>query len=290
MPPEHHIFNPADQSVDKSPCKPSTATEYSFAVKKILEKSWASPGSGSIHRMNEDLPLPKKGRENLASLLADLLGFPSADRQPEANTSGLNLYESMSPAFGNELQSAPTGTCATLQDWQQDGRAVIYENCSKCQRERCQPPPRVLPAEMYRNRNTSSSQNFASELHLKMSQEHEVAVNEGLLYQAHSDGSQSVDRQCQYEEMNGRSVTSEGKMPLQQFPSQLITKLLQFLWCPFPPWSFGMDLLFDSAPVLSLSTIKRTRFPPGFFLFNQLLVFSSHSVMFLFLCLYSSAL
>ncbi|XP_070786325.1 protein Dok-7-like [Enoplosus armatus] len=46
---------------------------------------------------------------------------------------------------------------------------------------------------------------------LKRSQEHEVAANEEVLYQAHSDGWTSVDGQCQYEEMNGREVTSEDK-------------------------------------------------------------------------------
>ncbi|XP_071316185.1 protein Dok-7-like isoform X4 [Trachinotus anak] len=211
LPPEHHIFNSADQSVDKSPCRPSTASEYSIVEENILEKSGASPGSGSILRTSEDSPLPKRGREKLASLLADLLGFPIADRPPEAKTNGLNLYESMSPAFGNELKSAPTRTCVPLQDSQQDRRAVIYENCLKCQREHCQPPPRVVPAEMFRNRNIFASQTFPSGLHLKRSQEHEVAVNEELLYQVHSDGSRSADGQCQYEEMNGRSVTSEDK-------------------------------------------------------------------------------
>ncbi|XP_056225315.1 protein Dok-7-like isoform X2 [Seriola aureovittata] len=200
-----------DQSVDKSPCRPGTAIEYSIAVKNILEKSGASPGSGSILGTSEDSLLPKRGREKLASLLADLLGFPSADRQPEAKPNRLNLYESMSPAFGNELKSAPTGTCVPLQDSQQDRRAVIYENCLKCQRDHCQPPPRVVPAEMFRNRNIYSSQTFPSRLNLKKSQGHEVAVNEELLYQAHSDGSHGVDGQCQYEEMNGCSVTSEDK-------------------------------------------------------------------------------
>ncbi|GAA6216292.1 protein Dok-7-like isoform X1 [Lates japonicus] len=202
---------PADQSVDKSPCRPSTASEYSMTVKKILEKSRASPGSGSIHWTSEDSPLPKKGREKLASLLADLLGFPTADRQPEAKINRLNLYESMSPAFGNELRLASTGTCVPLQDSQQDRRAVIYENCLKCLREHCHPPPRVVPAEMYRNRNISTLHSSPFGLHLKKRQEHEVAVNEELLHQARSDGSQSVDGQCQYEEMNGRSVTSEDK-------------------------------------------------------------------------------
>lgn len=248
LPPEHHIFNPADQSVDKSPCRPCAASEDNIAVKKIVEKPCSSPGSGSIHseekptvRTSEESLLPKKGREKLASLLADLLGFPSADRQPEAKTNSLNLYESMSPRF------APTGTCAPLQDPQQDKRAVIYENCLKCRGESCHPPPRVIPAEMYRNRNISTLQTFPTGLHLKKSPEQEAAANEEMLYQAPSDGSQSVDGQCPYEEMNGPTVTSEGKRPLPQFPLQLTTKLLRFLWCPFPLQSFEMDLLFVSS-------------------------------------------
>lgn len=168
--------------------------------------------------------MPKTGSEKLASLLADLLGFPIADMQPEAKTNRLNLYESMSPRFGNELKSAPTGTCVPLKDSQRDKRAVIYENCMKCQGEHCHPPPRVAPAEMYRNRNVSTSQTFPAGLRLKKSQEHEVAANEEVLYEVHSDGSQSLDGQCQYEEMNGRSVTTEGKTPLLQFPFQLNTK------------------------------------------------------------------
>ncbi|XP_045921661.1 protein Dok-7-like isoform X2 [Micropterus dolomieu] len=215
--PEHHIFNPADQSVDKPACTRSAASEYNIAVKKILEKSCASSGSGSIHsseeptvRMSEDSPLPKKGREKLASLLADLLGFPSPDRQLEAKTNRLNLYESMSPRFGNELKSAPTGPRVPSHDSLQEKRAAIYENCLKCQGEHCHPPPRVAPAEMHRNRCISTSQPFPTGL-LKRSQEHEVAANEGLLCQAHSDGSQSVDGQCQDEEMDGQKVNSEDK-------------------------------------------------------------------------------
>ncbi|XP_051285445.1 protein Dok-7 isoform X2 [Dicentrarchus labrax] len=209
---------PADQSVDKSPCSLSTANEYNIAVKKILEKSCAFPGSGSILsevkpivRTSEDLPLPRKGREKLASLLADLLGFPNTDRQPEAKTNRLNLYESMSPRFGNELKSAPAGTCVPPQDPQQDRSAVIYENCLKCQGEHCHPPPRAAPAAMYLSSNISTFQPFPIGLRLKNSQEHEVAANKGLLYQADSDGSRSVAGQYRYEEMNGRTVTSEDK-------------------------------------------------------------------------------
>ncbi|XP_047191913.1 protein Dok-7-like isoform X1 [Scophthalmus maximus] len=204
---------PADQSVDKSPCRPGTATEYCVTVKKVLERSWASSGSGRVHEMREDSPLPKKGREKLSSLLADLLGFPSADKQPdETKASGLSLYESMSSAFGNELKSTPTGTGAPLQDSQQDARAAIYENCLKCQREHCHPPARVAPAQMHRNRSDPTFHSLPSGLRLRKSHEHEVAVNEALLHRGHGDGSQSADGLCRSEEMNGRPlVTMEDK-------------------------------------------------------------------------------
>nr|XP_046237143.1 protein Dok-7-like isoform X2 [Scatophagus argus] len=209
---------PADQSVDKSPCRPNIACKYNIAVKKILEKSCSSAGSGSIHssgnptvRTNEDSLLPKKGREKLASLLADLLGFPSTDRQPEAKTNRLNVYESMSPQFGEDLRSAPSGIFLPSEVSQQDRRAVIYENCFKCQREHCHPPPRITPAEMYHNRNTSALQTFPGGLGLRRRQVHEVPANGEVLCQVGGDGSQSVDGQCQYEEMNGWTVTSEDK-------------------------------------------------------------------------------
>lgn len=243
LPPEHHTFNPADQSVDKSPGRPKTASEYGLAVRKILEKSCASPGSGSVHssekptaRTTEDSLQPKNGREKVASFLADLLGFPTADGQPEATTNRLNLYESMSRRFGNDVKSAPTGTCVPSQDSQHDQRAVIYENCFKCRGERCHPPPRVAPAEMHRNRNIFTAQTFPTGLGLRKSQGHEVAANEEVLYQARSDGSQSMDGQCRYEGMNG--WTGEGKRPLQSFYDSF--------GVPFPPQCFETNLLFVS--------------------------------------------
>ncbi|CAI5668810.1 unnamed protein product [Oreochromis niloticus] len=200
---------PADQSGDKSPCRPSTS-ECTVAEMKIQE---TSPGSEIVHsagmptvKMSEESRLPKKGREKLTCLLADLLGFPGTDSQPEAKTHRLNLYESMSPAFGNELNLAPA---VPLQDSQQDKRAVIYENCLKCQGEHCQPPPRAVPAQKWRNRNISPLKSFPTWLHLKKSQEH--PANEELLYQALNDSSQRADGQCQYEEINGSTVTSEDK-------------------------------------------------------------------------------
>ncbi|KAF3697940.1 Protein Dok-7 Downstream of tyrosine kinase 7 [Channa argus] len=213
--PKHKIFITADQSVDKSSCRPETGSEYSFALKTFLEKSWAFPVSGSLRssvKTNEELPLPKKGKEKLASLFADLLGFPSTDGQPEeAKTHSLNWYVSMSAAFGNELKSAPTGTC--VLDSQQDKRAAIYENCLKCQSEHCHPPPRVLPAEIYRNRNTSTLQTLPAGL--KGSQERKASVDEELLHQAPSDGRQCMDRKCQNEEIDGQTEASEARKCLK---------------------------------------------------------------------------
>ncbi|KAM7377338.1 hypothetical protein PAMA_013906 [Pampus argenteus] len=207
-----------DQSVDKSPRR-TNGSEYNTAIKTFLEKSCASSGSGSVHssekqtvhtvKGSEELLLPKKGREKLASLLADLLDYPGAGKEPEAKPTRLNFYELMSPAFGNELKSPPIGTNVPLQDSQKDKKAVIYENCLKCQGEHCLPPPWVVPAEMYRNRNPST---FPTGLHPKKSQQHAGgAANEKPRYKTHGHGSQSVDGPCQYEEMNGWTVTSEDK-------------------------------------------------------------------------------
>lgn len=211
MPPEHLIFDPADQSVDKSSFR-SSPSECAIAETGIQE---TSPGSRIVHgarmptvTMSEEPPLSKTGREKLACLLADLLGFPSTVSQPEATTHKLNLYESMSPALGNELNLAPA---VPLQESQQEKRAVIYENCLKCQGEHCQPPPRAPPARRCHNRNVSALKTSPIWLHVKKSQEH--PANEEFQYQALNESSQRVDGQCQYKEMNGPTVSSEGKRP-----------------------------------------------------------------------------
>ncbi|XP_072232857.1 protein Dok-7-like isoform X1 [Leuresthes tenuis] len=181
-------------------------------VKKTLEESWASPGSGNIHsteplrvKMSEESPPSKKGEKKLVSLLSDLLSFPSTDWQPEAKAHRLNLYESMSPALGNELNLAPA---APLQGSQQDKRAVIYENCFKCQGAHCHPPPRVTPAKMDRSRGISAFQTFPTGLHLKKSQEPDCAADEELLNQA----LRGVDGQCLHEEINGQTVNEDKKL------------------------------------------------------------------------------
>ncbi|KAF7665044.1 hypothetical protein LDENG_00157100 [Lucifuga dentata] len=216
---------PTDQSVDKSPCRLIAPSEYNkmFAVRKIMETQ-ASPGREKhvqssempMMKMREESPLPAKGREKLASLLADLLGFPSSER--ETKTNRLNLYESMSSAFGNELSSKPAGRCHDPNS-QQDRSAVIYENCFKCQGEHCHPPPRVTPAERYssrirpQSRQTSCSsfdQAIPSGTHLKKSLECEAA-HEELHHRAHGHGSWTVDMQRQYEDINDYTVMGEEK-------------------------------------------------------------------------------
>lgn len=234
-------FYPADQSVDKSP---STSSKYYIAVRTVLEKPCASPpGSGKIRslekptgRRREDSPLPKEGREKLVSLLADLLGFPNAERPREAN--GLSLYESMSPGF----TSASTGTRAPSQD----AGAALYENCLKCRGERCRPPPRPAPAQMKRDAGASTLKTFPTGPRLKESQEAEVA----------------------FKETNGPTAPGEGKRPLLRFPLRLTTKPLRFLRRPFE-----VDLLFVSV-LFFLSSIKNNfkKNPFWLFLFNQLII------------------
>lgn len=161
---------------------------------KILEKPWVFPGFGSNYssmKMSEEAPPPKNGREKLAGLLADLLGFQNADKEPDPKTQKLNLYESMSSAFRS-------GGCVFVQDSHEDNRTVIYENCLKCQSQCCRAPPRVGPAD----RKPSSSQ--AAPAAARRSQE--------LLHQTLRDEEQSAERRCQ----------SEGKRPLLQLPVDLL--------------------------------------------------------------------
>ncbi|XP_077963343.1 protein Dok-7 isoform X10 [Gasterosteus aculeatus] len=152
-----------DQSADKSPCRPCNAAKHYIAAWNILDKPSGSENTRGLEeppvRRSDDSPLPRKGGDKLASLLADLLGFPNADRQLEAKSNRLNLYESMSPSLGNEPKSAPTGarTPASHDSGADDRGAVIYENCFKCRGEHCRPPPRVPPAAERRSGKVPAS-------------------------------------------------------------------------------------------------------------------------------------
>lgn len=101
----------------------------------------------------------------------------------------------MRPALGNELHLAPI---VPLPESQQDKRAIIYENCLKCQRESCQPPPRVMPAKVYQSSVASSSQPLPTGLHLKRRQGGDA------------ERLKEAEGQSQYDEINGSEV-NEGK-------------------------------------------------------------------------------
>ncbi|XP_061566187.1 uncharacterized protein LOC133420508 [Cololabis saira] len=174
-------------------------------VKKTLQKS--SPGSGSIRSTEPpgvktgEESAPFKRGEKLAGLLSDLLSFPSADRRPEAKAHRLNLYESMSPALGH----GPSSTPAVPPQDHQDKRPVIYENCTKCRRAHCHPPPRAMPAKRYGSGDISTFQAFPNGPHLTESQERDCAADEEPLHQS----LRNIDGRSQHEEMNGWTVNCE---------------------------------------------------------------------------------
>lgn len=266
LPPEPHGFN----SMDEPPGRPNTAGEHNAAVRKILENSCAAPDCSSekpAARMSEESPLPRTSREKAASFLTEPSGFPPADARPEAATNRPNWYESMSRGFGHQLRPAPAATCAPAP---LDLRAVNYENCFKCQGERCHPPPRVARAQMYPNRNVFTAQSSPARPGLKKSQSHDAAANEDLL--AGGDGSQSEAGQRLYEETNGGR--GEGKRPLESshHPSGVSS----------PPPGFKTDPLFVSSLVFISKNKKKTTFSLWYLWLNHLLVFS---LMFPFLVL-----
>ncbi|XP_061566188.1 uncharacterized protein LOC133420509 [Cololabis saira] len=175
-------------------------------VKKTLQKS--SPGSGSIRSTEPpgvktgEESAPFKRGEKLAGLLSDLLSFPSADRRPEAKAHRLNLYESMSPALGHGPSSAPA---VPPQD-HRDKSPVIYENCTKCRRAHCHPPPRAMPAKRYGSGgDIATFQAFSNGPHLTESQERDCAADEEPLHQS----LRNIDGRSQHEEMNGWTVNCE---------------------------------------------------------------------------------
>ncbi|CAL8327269.1 unnamed protein product [Lota lota] len=107
--------------------------------------------AAALAKKRRPTPLPKNGREKLASLLADLTGRSDAEadagalRLPEDRTGAPGLYESMRSALGTGAErghlrtpclGAPPQTTPSREE-----SAVIYENCLKCIGDRCHPPP-----------------------------------------------------------------------------------------------------------------------------------------------------
>ncbi|XP_076015542.1 protein Dok-7 [Genypterus blacodes] len=125
-------------------------------------------------------------------------GHTSSERETKTN-----LYESMSSVLWDQLRSGPCHDRNPQQD------KVIYENCYKCQSERCRPPPRVTPGSQSGQR--SFDQAMPSETHLKKSPEHDDA-NEEPRCQARGHGSQMADEQRPFEEINDTVISEDKKL------------------------------------------------------------------------------
>ncbi|XP_054457072.1 protein Dok-7-like [Anoplopoma fimbria] len=198
--------NEPSVSIKDTPSSSGLKTDSAQEDKSSAMTSGDHSETTDRHSTSEHLQIPseegKKDKLALSELTDSLTSFPKTIVTICSVCGGFKGTPCI-PASGSAIPAIP--------DSEQDKRAVIYENCLKCRGEHCHPPPRVAPADMNRHRNVSILQTFPTGLHIKKNQEHEAAVNEDPLYQAPSDGSQSVVLQCQYEEMNGPTVTSEDK-------------------------------------------------------------------------------
>lgn len=164
-------------SADQSKCE-NTA-------RKALEKCCSSPEKTFTMRMEAY----SKIRGDRQGHFSDgLLGFPPADHQLEVVTNRRNLYESMSCTIGTGLRTATPGPRAPSPEPRYQPKAVIYENCLKCQGKRCHPPPRFTPAQMFRNVLTGQISRSQPGLK-KSSQDLEVTPDEEDIFR---DGSQNV--------------------------------------------------------------------------------------------------
>ncbi|KAK7909849.1 hypothetical protein WMY93_014533 [Mugilogobius chulae] len=122
---------PADEHIDNPLFR--TVKDFGIAADRKMQTS----GTGITNSKSEDFFSPKKGRDRLVSLLAELLGYTR-----KVDSRKVNSYESMSPAFWSRSRGARA--------------SAIYENCVRCEREQCRPPPRPPPPIVLQNRSASS--------------------------------------------------------------------------------------------------------------------------------------
>ncbi|XP_075906693.1 protein Dok-7-like isoform X2 [Nelusetta ayraudi] len=148
-------------------------------VRKVLEKCSSSPEKTSMMRAEMD---SNHGRDRPAGFWDRPLGFPPADWQPQAQTTTLNLYQSMTG-----LKTAVPGTAAPSPGPRSDPNTVLYEKCFRCQGKQCQPPPRVTPATSFRNILTGPIYGAGPGLK-KSTEEHEASADEEVFH----DGSQTL--------------------------------------------------------------------------------------------------
>ncbi|XP_062305980.1 uncharacterized protein LOC134010128 [Osmerus eperlanus] len=225
--------NSAEESMNKCPCRRNSSAESKTLVSTEAMASKALPAQLTNHssvkliskKINEDQAPNKKGKEKLANLLADLLGYPSIAGEAGTQTGRLNFYESMAAASGRVLRCQPPVphgspshdlSCGTDKD------SIIYENCFKCKRENCHPPQRVPPTMPYCGTNSATllvgqknHHGFGQALPFKPCLEMSVE-QEGMSKQEDSAQVKQVDhvvqnRVLQCEELNCQSVTDEDK-------------------------------------------------------------------------------
>ncbi|XP_056431678.1 protein Dok-7-like isoform X1 [Gadus chalcogrammus] len=155
-----------DQGLE-SPVCPSGPPGEPNGTSQTVSISEDPPGKGGLAAAasEEKRPtiLPKKGREKLASLLADLMGLSDSDTRTRLlsrdRTGAPGLYMSMSSVLGpgperepvrTSWLGAPPPTTTSRRE-----SAVIYESCLKCIGARCHAPPR-LPSSLNRNGSSTS--------------------------------------------------------------------------------------------------------------------------------------
>ncbi|XP_046905079.1 protein Dok-7-like isoform X2 [Hypomesus transpacificus] len=224
--------NSAEESMNKCPCRRNSSAESKTLVSTEAMASNASPAQLTNHstvkliskKINEEQAPNKKGKERLANLLADLLGYPSIAGEAGTQTGRLNFYESMAAASGHVLRSQPPlphGSPSHDLSCGTDKDSIIYENCFKCKRENCHPPQRVPPPMPYCSTNSATlvvgqKNHFGQALPFKPCLEMGVSEQEGMSKQEDSAQVKQVDhvvqnRVLQSEELNCQSVTDEDK-------------------------------------------------------------------------------
>nr|XP_057922514.1 protein Dok-7-like isoform X2 [Doryrhamphus excisus] len=154
---------------------------------RIVDK--LSPRSSDGKPSKGSPPPPKKGRDKLASLFAQLLRYPK-----EWKPTRWSLYEVMTPAPLHP-KTTPSGKRASTN---------IYENCSKCLGACCHPLPRGPPPVLRRRSKIFGEvQSFLTGLQLKESPEDD---DDAKKVPQIAGGSQDPD-----EDMNGQTLNSEDK-------------------------------------------------------------------------------
>ncbi|KAK0137897.1 Protein Dok-7 [Merluccius polli] len=222
--------NPADQGVETPVCPSGAPTEpgRTSSPLTVSEEADASPLTRGAMPGSERLTeavvvqkkrptsLPKKGREKLTSLLADLLGHTDSDtgshRRSEAKNSASGLYESMSSALGTKLKPERFHTLRLAASPEmnppREKSTLIYENCVKCIGDHCHPPPRFPPSQNHHGSNISLD---AGKVPRKGATMDAAAPPRGLRHlHAHACGAPALDGECRHSDMTfGLSVAVE---------------------------------------------------------------------------------